>query len=131
MHHELHLRDQSQGMRACLFHEVIDRRDPAQDTEQEQHRNDVDIGQEISDQCQFRRNRNFVGVGKDNQRKREDHNDSSPGQTVQKSSELHHEHIPKQVTESCRLIDGPLLPELPPHEFHISASPDSHIIAAK
>ena len=49
MHHELHLRDQSQGMRACLFHEVIDRRDPAQDTEQEQHRNDVDIGQGKTD----------------------------------------------------------------------------------
>jgi hypothetical protein len=61
-----------------------------------------------------------VCVGQDKNDGRNDGDDTSQRQPVEKRGQLHNENFPQKITKSRRLIDGPLLPKRFPNAFLIA-----------
>ena len=99
----------------CPLQNIHDHLDPCDHAEQEYHRKDIDIGQEIANQHQLRRDRYPVHVSQHQDHHRDKGDDFSQGQPVQPGCKLHDKHIPQPIAKRRGLVDGPLPP---PSIFH-------------
>ena len=106
---------ESDGMRCRLLQGEQDGCGAAHDAEQEDRRIDIDVGQHVAYQHQLGRDWDAVSVSQDKNEDRNECDDLSQRQPVQKRSQLDDKDFPQQIAKSRRLIEGPFLPELFPH----------------
>jgi hypothetical protein len=106
---------QCSDSRSRLLDDKQDRRCTAQHAKKEQHREDIDVRQQIAEKHQLRGYRDSVVIGQDKNDDRDKRDNLPQRQSIQESSQLHNENVPQPITKSRGFINRPLPPKRLPH----------------